>query len=351
MRLFIERSCAAWNFLWTGPAASVPPVRNTRPVKGLCNQTHNGNFVAKVKEKTMANKKFFAGMLAIALVFGLFLIGCPTDGGSSGGGGGGNVPDEIVGTWNDGLSGAEFFTITSAGKLKMSSGQGGQEYDISVSGKTVELKVPGVSTMGTFDYAIDSSGKMTGSGFTNGCIAYQSMFPLSKSGGGNGNGNGNGGNGGGSIPSDLVGKWKTSNGATMEINADGTGKMGSVSAGWSVSGNKLTVKQSGSYVGTVDYSVSEGKLSLTNPTSDNYSTTLQAYNGATKVAVKPTELLPTATAAEALEKLDQIIAYSPAKKSSAEDLKTSVSGAASSGTWSSTGPSLIPVINVLINSL
>jgi hypothetical protein len=38
----------------------------------------------------MKNKLFLAGMLAMALTFGLVLAGCPTDGGGGGGGGGGN---------------------------------------------------------------------------------------------------------------------------------------------------------------------------------------------------------------------------------------------------------------------
>jgi hypothetical protein len=41
------------------------------------NQTHNENFVAKVKEKKMAKKSFIVGMLAAGLVFGI-LAGCAT---------------------------------------------------------------------------------------------------------------------------------------------------------------------------------------------------------------------------------------------------------------------------------
>jgi hypothetical protein len=49
-------------------------------------------FFAKVKEKTMANKKFFVGMLVMALVFGMVVVGC--EDGSTGGG-----DPALNGTW------------------------------------------------------------------------------------------------------------------------------------------------------------------------------------------------------------------------------------------------------------
>jgi hypothetical protein len=61
----------------------------------------------------MKKKLFFAGMLALALVFGLILAGCPTDsddddgGNNSGGGGGGNGTGTITITGlKAGLNGA-----------------------------------------------------------------------------------------------------------------------------------------------------------------------------------------------------------------------------------------------------
>jgi hypothetical protein len=35
--------------------------------------------VAKVKEKTMANKKFWLGILVMVLVFGMTVVGCDND--------------------------------------------------------------------------------------------------------------------------------------------------------------------------------------------------------------------------------------------------------------------------------
>jgi hypothetical protein len=43
-------------------------------------------FVAKVKEKTMANKKLWLGMLVIVLAFGLVMAGCDHNAGGDGGG-------------------------------------------------------------------------------------------------------------------------------------------------------------------------------------------------------------------------------------------------------------------------
>jgi hypothetical protein len=40
------------------------------------NLTHDKNFAAKVKEKKMANKKNWLGMLVTVLVFGMTIVGC-----------------------------------------------------------------------------------------------------------------------------------------------------------------------------------------------------------------------------------------------------------------------------------
>jgi hypothetical protein len=56
----------------------------------------------------MKNKRFFAGILGFALVFGLILCGCPTDGDD----GGGNMPTKFEGTWrNNGSQGEETWDI------------------------------------------------------------------------------------------------------------------------------------------------------------------------------------------------------------------------------------------------
>jgi hypothetical protein len=65
---------------------------------------------AKVKEKTMANKKLWLGMLVLVLVFGMTVVGC--DDSDSGNGGGGD-PDtwtnvtslsQLNGTWKGSFS-------------------------------------------------------------------------------------------------------------------------------------------------------------------------------------------------------------------------------------------------------
>ena len=54
----------------------------------LCHSTHNEYFIAKVKEKTLVNKKFWVGMLVVVLVFGMTIVGCdnPTKNGAGGSG-------------------------------------------------------------------------------------------------------------------------------------------------------------------------------------------------------------------------------------------------------------------------
>jgi len=48
----------------------------------LCNSMHNEYFVAKVKEKKMANKKFWVGMPVMVLAFGMTVVGCASAPGS-----------------------------------------------------------------------------------------------------------------------------------------------------------------------------------------------------------------------------------------------------------------------------
>ena len=55
----------------------------------------------------MANKRFWAGILVIVLVFGMAVVGC--DGGSTNGGGG-----SISGTWGDGSSHEQTITFTGS---------------------------------------------------------------------------------------------------------------------------------------------------------------------------------------------------------------------------------------------
>jgi hypothetical protein len=75
----------------------------------------------------MKNKLIFAGMLALVLVFGLIICGCPTD---SDDGGGGNIPAKFEGTWKhrmDELNAVYVFTgnkweFSSAGQQGVATG-------------------------------------------------------------------------------------------------------------------------------------------------------------------------------------------------------------------------------------
>jgi len=69
-------------------------------------------FVAKVKEKTMANKKFWVGMLVMVLAFGMMVVGCdnPTN---NGGSNNGSTIFDPTGTWDFTVNGmATIITIT-----------------------------------------------------------------------------------------------------------------------------------------------------------------------------------------------------------------------------------------------
>ncbi|GHT61627.1 hypothetical protein FACS1894109_20290 [Spirochaetia bacterium] len=118
----------------------------------------------------MKKKLIFSVTLVMVLALGLALVGCKTDDDDSSGGG---VPSELVGKWYSKASDTVLvFEITSANKLIMS----GVTYDASVSGKTVSMKMSGV-TGGTFDYSISGS-EMT---ITNGTLGAQMMpTPLIK---------------------------------------------------------------------------------------------------------------------------------------------------------------------------
>jgi hypothetical protein len=111
------------------------------------------------------------GILAMALVFGLVVIGCKTDANDDGGGGGG-VPSELVAKWGSG--GTLVFEITSGNKLIMS----GTTFDVSVSGKTVTLKQNGY-VGGTFEYSI-SGNQMTITNGTTGAATWSQFSPLTK---------------------------------------------------------------------------------------------------------------------------------------------------------------------------
>jgi hypothetical protein len=114
----------------------------------------------------------FVGTLAVLLAFGLVLVGCDNGSTSDGGGGGeGGVPSELVGKWySRAYDTVLVFEITSANKLIMS----GQNYDASVSGKTLTVSLNG-ATGGKCEYSISGS-EMT---ITNGELGFATLPSLS----------------------------------------------------------------------------------------------------------------------------------------------------------------------------
>jgi hypothetical protein len=83
-------------------------------------------FVAKVKEKKMANKKFWLAMPVMALAFGLALSGCDDGSGSSSSGGTKSVPSWAQGTWYTASSGT--------GRIKVAEITSSQYISYQVSG-------------------------------------------------------------------------------------------------------------------------------------------------------------------------------------------------------------------------
>jgi hypothetical protein len=62
------------------------------------------------EEKTMVNKKFWLGILVIALVFGMVVVGCDNNpdngnGNGNGDGGGGKTDSALNGTWVNNFQG------------------------------------------------------------------------------------------------------------------------------------------------------------------------------------------------------------------------------------------------------
>jgi hypothetical protein len=128
--------------------------------RGKTNQSHADY---KCEEKAMKRTKFLSGMLAMALVFGMAVVGC-----DSGGGGGGNAPDSVVGIWEAPATGAYSgstlrvtFAATTVTQVLVSNGSvvatnfsnapytySGGTVTITVGGETYTGKVSG--TRGTF---------------------------------------------------------------------------------------------------------------------------------------------------------------------------------------------------------
>jgi hypothetical protein len=95
----------------------------------------------------MKNKLFLAGMLAMALAFGLIMTGCPTDTDDDDGGGGSLPATEAVGTWTKSI---HTLTINADGTGTYSY------YDVKVTAATLELSMGGTS-MGTANYTVSGN--------------------------------------------------------------------------------------------------------------------------------------------------------------------------------------------------
>jgi hypothetical protein len=109
-------------------------------------------FVAKVKEKTMANKKFLLGIMVLVLLFGMTAVSC--DNGSTGGGvNNGSTSSSIVGTWKATYGGVQITLVFNAnGTFTQSySGAGTISGTYIVSGNTVSLTTGGATETGTIN--------------------------------------------------------------------------------------------------------------------------------------------------------------------------------------------------------
>jgi uncharacterized repeat protein (TIGR02543 family) len=185
---------------------------------------------------------------AIAVILALAFTAC--DNGIGGGGNNdGGIPSALAGKWYT-QAGDLAFEITSAGLFFFEE----QLYDVSVSGKTVVLKQGG-TTVGAFDYAINNN-EMT---ITNGMMVGQTvalLSPVVKA-----------GSPSGGLPPALVGMWYTqANDLAFEITSAGKILIASQSFDIAVSGKTVTLKQSGTAVGTFDYTISNNTMTITNGT-------------------------------------------------------------------------------------
>jgi hypothetical protein len=190
----------------------------------------------------------------------LSLSGC--DDGADGGKGGSSIPSEIVGEWAAKANPSEMlFKITSDGTFTATGQSGGNFDKISVSGKTVEIKVSG-STVASFDYSI-SNGEMAISNATGFMAPIAFLSPFVKIGSSNSNSGG---------LSALVGEWYKPDPLVIEttpafeITSAGKLIMNNTTYDISVSGSTATLKFGGTTVGTFDYAISNGQMVIFNGT-------------------------------------------------------------------------------------
>jgi len=215
----------------------------------------------------MKNTTKFFGIIALIAIIGLSVVACgdlsSDNTGEENDGGGGGIPSELVGEWAAKANPSEMlFKITSDGTFT-STGQSGGDFDkISVSGKTVEIKLSG-TLVASFDYSI-SNGEMDITNATSFMAGIAMVKPFVKAGSSN-DGGGNTGNGG--SLSAIAGKWYKADQLAFEITSAGKLIMNTTSYDISVSGSTATLKFGGTTVGTFDYAVSNDQMLMFNGTA------------------------------------------------------------------------------------
>jgi hypothetical protein len=186
----------------------------------------------------MTNKKILVGMLALALIFGMTVVGCGDDPGD--GGGGGNVSGGGSGTGTVKLTNS---TGTDLRKLKITNDGKQVKYDEVVNRNAVYPNVPrGLCTM-SFDLGLNgrtyshsftvSSGETVSINFTQ-----NYNFVITRS---------SGGSGGGDNPPAVTdtGSLRISNNTTYTLNSVYISQNGSIVK----SDNSLGANASKTYTG------------------------------------------------------------------------------------------------------
>jgi hypothetical protein len=101
----------------------------------------------------MKNKLFLAGMLAMALTFGLVLTGCPTDADDDGGGGGSLPSANAVGTWVPDGGDSITLKINADGTGEYDGGEY-SKYPATVTADTLKFKSDSGHDAGSAKYTV-----------------------------------------------------------------------------------------------------------------------------------------------------------------------------------------------------
>jgi hypothetical protein len=118
---------------------------------------------------------FFTGMLAVALAFGLVLVGCED---ANSGGGGGGEDTAILGTWNPDAGNTPLKYILkfeTGGKLTQTVGTS-SSFTYTANGSTLKVQSASASTWdGTCTYKIEGS-KLTITSGSGNCTLYNGIY-------------------------------------------------------------------------------------------------------------------------------------------------------------------------------